>query len=337
MKRENINYIVVGTFVIGMMLALFIFLYHVTGNSGPTDNYYVTYENVSGIKYGTPVSFEGYQVGQVEKIDPIREQNGKTRYRLLLTIQQSWPIPEDSLARVVASGLLAAVTIDIKEGLSNVLLEPGSEISGREAADIFAAVSEVATSITDLSEHGVKPLLDNLNSQVDIVTEEFLDLTRNTVKPMLENISSQVEQADMVRKVDTLIVNLNQTSKDLQKVFNSQNQENLTTFLGNMSNASSGMNELVENIDGTRKSMDVLLSNIDNVIGDINYTIENNDGKLNASLTDLQKTLSVISTHIDTITHHLEGSSRNIHEFSRQIKENPGLLIRGSPQTDKAD
>ncbi|MCZ6802810.1 MAG: hypothetical protein O7D86_02450 [Proteobacteria bacterium] len=104
-----------------------------------------------------------------------------------------------------------------------------------------------------------------------------------------------------------------------------------------MNSASSNMNELLGDIDGTRQSMDILLSNIDNVIGDINYMIENNDGKMDASLTDLQKTLSVISTHIDTITHHLEGSSRNIHEFTRQIKENPGLLIRGSAQTEKVE
>lgn len=336
MKRENINYIVVGAFVLSIMVAFFVFLYQVTGSSGPTDNYYVTYKNVTGIKYGTPVTFEGYQVGQVEKIDPMKEQ-GKTSYRLTLSIQRDWPIPEDSLAKMVASGLLAAVTIDIEEGTSDVLLEPDSEISGREAANIFAAVNEVATDIRDLSQNSIKPLLDNLSKQVDTISFEFTDLTRNTVRPMLENISSQIEQSNMVHKVDNLIGNLNKTSEDLQKVFDSQNQENLSLFLSNMSAASSNMNELVTNIDNTRKAMDILLSNIDNVIGDINYMIENNDGKMNASLTDLQKTLSVISTHIDTITHHLEGSSRNIHEFTRQIKENPGLLIRGSAQTEKAE
>jgi phospholipid/cholesterol/gamma-HCH transport system substrate-binding protein len=336
MKRENINYIVVGTFILIITASFFVFLYKITGSSGPTDKYYVTYENVTGIKYGTPVSFEGYQIGQVETIEPIRSQ-GKTSYQLTLSIREEWPMPEDSIAKIVASGLLAAITIDIQEGISKVLLEPGSEISGREAANIFAAVNEVAADIRDLSKNSIKPLLDNLNKQVDEISFEFTDLTRNTVKPMLENISSQIEQSNMVNKVDILISNLNQTSEELQKVFNSQNQENLTLFLSNMSAASSNMNELVENIDDTRKSMDILLSNIDNVIGDINYTIENNDGKMNASLTDLQKTLSVISTHIDAITHHLEGSSRNIHEFTRQIKENPGLLIRGSAQTEKVE
>lgn len=336
MKRDNINYVVVGTFVLLVSLGFFVFLYQIMGSNGPTDRYFVTYNNVSGIKYGTPVAFEGYQVGQVEIIDPIRAE-GKTKYRLTLSIEKEWPIPDDSVARIVASGLLAAVTIDIAEGTSNVVMQPESEIKGKEAANIFATVSEVATDLRDLSQGSIKPLLDNLNKQVVAVSAELTDITKNTVKPLLENFSSQVEKADMVNKVDVLITNLNQTSEDLQKVFDTQNQENITTFLNNMSDASTGMNELVANIDDTRKSMDLLLSNIDNVIGDVNYVLEDNDGKMNASLTDLQKTLSVMSTHIDAITHHLEGSSRNIHEFTRQIKENPSLLIRSSAQSDKAE
>lgn len=336
MKRDNINYVVVGTFVLLILASFFVFLYQIMGSSGPTDKYYVTYNNVTGIKYGTPVAFEGYQVGQVEVIEPIRRE-GKTHYRLTLSIEEDWPIPQDSTAKIIRSGLLAAVTIDIAEGSSSTLIKPGSEIAGKEAANIFATVSEVATDLRDLSQSSIKPLLDNLNKQVVVVSSELTDITKNTVKPLLENFSQQIEQADMVKKVDTLISNLNKTSEDLQNVFNTKNQENLTTFLNNMSAASTGMNELVANIDDTRKSMDLLLSNIDNVIGDVNYVLEDNDGKLNTSLADLQKTLSVMSNHIDAITHHLEGSSRNIHEFTRQIKENPGLLLRGSAQTEKAE
>ena len=313
MKRDNINYLVVGSLVILVLISFFVFLYQIMGSNGPTEKYFVTYHNVSGIKYGTPVAFEGYKVGQVEIIEPIREE-GKTNYRLTLSIEKEWPIPVDSIAKIVASGLLAAVTIDIAEGDSDVLLEPGSEITGREAANIFATVNEVASDLRELSNSSIKPLLDNINKQVLSVSTELTDITKNTIKPLLENFGKQVEQANMVSKVDTLISNLNQTSEDLQKVFNSQNQENLTNFLGNMSNASTGMNELVANIDDTRKSMDLLLSNIDKVTGDVNYILEDNDGKMSDSLTDLQKTLSVMSTHIDAITHHLEGSSRNINE-----------------------
>ena len=328
MKRENINYTVVGLFVIFISACFFVFLYQITGSSGPTDKYYATYDNVAGIKFGTPVSFEGYQVGQVEEIIPIR-LDGKTRYRLLLSIKEDWPVPEDSIAKIVASGLLAAVTIDIEEGFSNILLEPSSEIKSREAANLFAAVNEVAEDIRGISRDGIKPLLDNLNNQINSISSEFTDLTKNTVKPMVEKISTQIDKSNIVNKVDELVTNLNQTSENLKKVINNKNQENLASFLDSMSVISANTDELVGNLDETRKTMDTVLENL----GDM---VETNSNKLDSSLADLQKTLSVISTHIDAITHHLEGSSRNMHEFTRQIKENPGLLIRGSAQTEEA-
>ena len=85
MKRENINYIVVGSFVVVMLVAFFVVMYQVTGRSGPTEQYFVMYSNVTGVKYGTPVLYEGFQVGQVEQIQPVRE-SGKTRYQLTLAV-----------------------------------------------------------------------------------------------------------------------------------------------------------------------------------------------------------------------------------------------------------
>ena len=328
MKRENINYAVVGSFVLIVAASFFVFLYQITGSSGPTDKYYVTYNNVAGIKFGTPVSFEGYQIGQVEEIIPIR-QDGKTNYRLVLSIKEDWPVPQDSVAKIIASGLLAAVTIDIEEGVSDILLEPESEIESREATNLFAAVNEVAEDIRSISKDGIKPLLDNLNNKINSISYEFTDLTKNTVRPMVEKISIQIDKSDIVNKVDKLINNLNQTSEILKKMINNRNQENLASFLDSMSDISANTDELVGNLDETRKTMDIVLENV----GDM---VETNSNKLDSSLTDLQKTLSVISTHIDAITHHLEGSSRNMHEFTRQIKENPGLLIRGSAQTEEA-
>tara|TARA_B100000029_G_scaffold198020_1_gene196106 strand:- start:620 stop:1609 length:990 start_codon:yes stop_codon:yes gene_type:complete len=328
MKRENINYVVVGSFVLIVVACFFVFLYQITGSSGPTDKYFATYKNVTGIKFGTPVSFEGYQIGQVEEIIPIR-QDGKTNYRLVLSIQEDWPVPQDSIAKIVASGLLAAVTIDIEEGVSNTLLEPESEIESQEAANLFAAVNEVAEDIRGISRDGIKPLLDNLNNQINSISSEFTDLTKNTVKPMVEKISTQIDKSDIVNKVDKLVSNLNQTSDNLKKVINNKNRENLASFLDSMSVISANTDELVGNLDETRKTMDAVLENV----GDM---VETNSNKLDSSLADLHKTLSVVSTHIDAITHHLEGSSRNMHEFTRQIKENPGLLIRGSAQTEEA-
>ena len=40
--------------------------------------------------------------------------------------------------------------------------------------------------------------------------------------------------------------------------------------------------------------------------------------------------------HMDVITHHLESATRNLDEFSREIRRNPGQLLR-SPEADKLE
>ncbi len=80
MKRDYLNYLLVGTFVAVMIVAFVLLLFALTGRSGPTDHYTVFYDNVSGLKFGTGVFYEGYQVGQIEDLSPEPTDTGM-RYR----------------------------------------------------------------------------------------------------------------------------------------------------------------------------------------------------------------------------------------------------------------
>ena len=114
MKRENVNYLAVGVFVLTMLILFMVVLYRITGRGGPMDSYFVFLDNVAGLNQGTPVYYEGFKVGQVEDITPDRS-TGQTRYRLEISLPSGWQIPADSVARAVSSGLLSAVTIDIQD------------------------------------------------------------------------------------------------------------------------------------------------------------------------------------------------------------------------------
>ena len=328
MKRENINYIVVGSFVVVMLVAFFVVMYQVTGRTGPTEQYFVMYSNVTGVKYGTPVLYEGYQVGQVEEVQPVRE-SGKTKYKLSLAVQEGWQIPSDSIASMVASGLLSAITIDIKEGESKSFLQPGGYIEGREAANIFSAVNDVAEEIQDLSRESIKPLVANLNTQVNELSAEFKSLTSESIRPMIDNLNAKLNQ-DILSDMSDLIQKLNQAADRILYSLNDKNQKNLDEFLANMEAASSTLNEVIFRIEDTRAAMNQVLLNVDGVITD-------NQESLKASMTDMQKSLNIISQNISSIVYHMEGSSRNMHELSRQLRENPSLILKSSSQTDSEE
>ncbi|MDX1518652.1 MAG: MlaD family protein [Gammaproteobacteria bacterium] len=333
MKRESINYFVVGVFVLSVLAAFFVVLYRVTGSTGPSDEYYVYYDNVTGIKFGTPVLYEGYQIGQVEEITPERDTAG-IRYRITMSVIKDWAIPSDSIARILKSGLLSAISIEIVEGESTTNLQSGATLEGRAAPDLFAAVNSVAAEIEDLSKDSIRPLFDNLNVRVDELGGELHDLTKNSLRPMIDKLSVQLDQPEMIDDLRQLSSKLNQTADRLLLVLDTDNLENINDTLVNLNTASSSANELLNRIEITRQGLDGVLININNLVSDVDGVVEENSEDIKATVMDLKKTLHVVSQHVDAVLHHLEGSSRNIHEFTRQIRENPALLIRGSPQED---
>jgi phospholipid/cholesterol/gamma-HCH transport system substrate-binding protein len=63
-----------------------------------------------------------------------------------------------------------------------------------------------------------------------------------------------------------------------------------------------------------------------------------NDNRKNVdkSVADLEYILRAVAQNIDAITNNLEGSTRNMNEFSRLIRQNPGLLLSGgNPKNDE--
>ena len=324
MRRENINYVVVGTFVIVIMALLFIILYRVTGRTGPTDEYYVKYENVAGMKYGTLVLYEGYQIGQVTEINPVRENN-RTHYRLNLNIEKDWKIPSDSVAAVVASGLLSAITIDIKEGSSKTFLKPGDTLKGREATSLFDAVNEVAADISELSKKGVRPLLDNVNSHIDKIGDQLVALISEDLKPMVNRFDEKI-----VTDLKLLTGKLNASADRLQHFLDEENEDNVSQILVNVESASGSLKDLMLELDNTRIALDGILEKVDRVVDD-------NEENVHASISDLQRSLEVVAQNINSIVHHIEGSSRNVNELTREVRENPSLILKSSPQPEKEE
>src|SRR5215467_9605695 len=156
-RRDTVNYTLVGAVVLAALALLLVGLALITGRSGATTGYVVHYRNVTGLRYGAPVFYQGYRVGQVSGITPERGTDG-TRYKVDLSIRRDWPIPTDSPARLQSTGLLADVSVGISEGVAKDVLPPGGELKGIEGADIFAAMNELAGQISELTRNQITPL-----------------------------------------------------------------------------------------------------------------------------------------------------------------------------------
>lgn len=329
MKRDTVNYLAVGVFVSVMAVALFVLMYFVTGRTGPSDQYHAFYENVTGIKFGTGVFYEGYRVGQVEEIEPVEAPSGM-RYKVVFSVAKDWRIPADSIAEVVSAGLISQVQIQIQEGRSTAHLKPGDEIRGLQQVDLFSALSDAATGFSDLSASGLAPVLRNLNKRITQVATEFSAFRRDELSPFVRTLDRRVNQ-ELAPQAAAVLARLDHSSARLERLLGPANEQRVGAILGHTEEAAVSLNRLLGELAGTRAQMEGTLKRIDALVamneGDITASVQH----ARTALERMEATLTVINEDVDTVMYNLAGGARQMHELSRALRENPSRILR-SPE-----
>lgn len=302
MKRDNINYFAVGLFVLLMLGLLLYALLTISGDNQKSDVYYTYFKNVSGIKPGATVAYQGFELGHVDAIEPVQKQ-GSTSYRLALKLKQGWKVPSDSHAIISASGLLSASLVDIREGVSSNLLTPGGTIAAIESANLFEALSTLTEQLSQLTSNGAKPLLASLT-----------------------RISGGLEQSmpESMNQLQSLLKKLNHTASLLEGTLSAENRNHISGLLKNADQSSVNIMHLSADFEHTRKQLDLLLS-------DTRAIVTKNRPDIDASVAELRISLK----RVNTILHHLEAASLNTNELTRQLRQNPSLIIQSKPAVDQ--
>jgi phospholipid/cholesterol/gamma-HCH transport system substrate-binding protein len=215
MRDDQRNYAVVGAFVIAISVGLIAWLAVLAGRTGATDPYHVHFANVMGLLSGTQVLYEGYPIGMIEDIQPTTK-DGRQVFRLDLSVERGWRIPDDCVANITASGLLSAVVVNVRAGTSSTLLDPGDEIPSVESPDLFAAMSSVAEDMGDLIQGSLKPTLHTLSEGGPEIVED-LEAFTGQLNETLAQIDSFLS-GDNARRFEQILVNLESTSTSFAAV-----------------------------------------------------------------------------------------------------------------------
>ena len=304
MKREQVNYFIVGVVVIAALVLLLMSLAVITGRGGSSVDYAVTYRNVTGHKAGAPVFYEGFRVGQVTGIDPVRGGE-HTRYKVGLAVRKDWPIPNDSIARLASSGLLADVSIAIREGAAKTPLAPGAEMKGEEGSDLFGAMNELATQITMLARDRIAPMVESIGKNLTSFTGT---LDKNA--------------PEIVQEAQKLLIQLNTAAGSMNGFLSPQNKKEVDQTLANIRQVTGDLKQTQAKLDG--------------LLTELNGVAEENRPALRQSITDLAQITSALAKRIDAIAHNLESSSRNFNEFTREVRKAPNRLLI-TPKPDKLE
>jgi len=301
MKEANRNYMAVGAFVLSMLVAVVLWFAALSGLVVSTDRYYILWDNVMGLKPGTQILFEGYQIGLIHKIERSPEaDSGGPNYRVEIEVEKGWPIPVSATAETTAPSFLAALVVNIGAGDSDAILEPGSVIRSKEQGDLLSAAGDAMSKISDVLDF-MKPKIEEITNSVNSVLS---DENAAQIQAMLETMNDRIEDilsAENARRVELILTNLSSVSQDV-------------------SDMTEGLKETKAQIDGVLDTVDGL--------------IDSHGGDIGHSLVDLHASLEAVSRHIDAVARNLEDTTRNASEFSEQIRKDPSVLLRGRNPAD---
>jgi phospholipid/cholesterol/gamma-HCH transport system substrate-binding protein len=174
MRNARNNYVIVGIFLLAMLGALVGWMTILSGRTGATDPYYMKFQNVIGLAEGAQILYEGYPVGHIEEISLARPHDASA-HRLDISIREGWKIPEDSVAVITQSGFLSPVVVDILGGSSTRMLAPGDRIESQGTTNLLTALASMSSTLGELTETSLKPLLDNLTEGTGSLENLFKD------------------------------------------------------------------------------------------------------------------------------------------------------------------
>ncbi len=303
MKRDTVNYTLVGIAVLVAFALLLFTLLALTGSQGAGTRYHARFDDVTGLRLGAPVMYQGFRIGQVAAIEP--ERSPSLRYRVELSVRNDWPIPIDSVAKLQASGLLADVRIGIRGGQSETMLTPGSELTGVNGGDVFAAMNDLADELTVLTRDRIGPLVETLGGRVDSIAG-----------------SLDAGLPPLVQESRALLARLSQAADQVNALTGTDNREAIAAMLADL-------RLLAGELRQTQAHTQELVKGL-------NDTLAENRPDVRQVVLDLERVVGTLAQRMDAVVHHLDSSSRNFDAFSREIRRNPNRLLF-SPKADEED
>ncbi len=313
------TYMGVGLFVILAIVGVMIVIVNLSGWTANKDRYVTAFRNVSGIDAGTSVLYEGYPIGQVVAVEPLAADQaqdlglsaGRLWFRVELDVERNWPIPIDAIANIASSGFLSRPSVSISEPLRSKptdaaektpLLSTGDFIPGEDRVGIFQQAAALAGSLESLVATARATLDERLNPTLDEARGLVHDL-RDDAGPIMDNTAE-------------VIVSIERTVEDLRGFVGPEARQQIQQTLVNLEASAADTRRLTGSLNQTARRVDALVAR--------------NSGSIDDSVRNLRFVLNALSRDINSINRNLESAARNFNEFSRRIRQNPGLLLRGS-------
>ena len=288
----------IGFVALLAIVALFIGVNYLKGLDvlNPSRKFYAKYENIGGLKVGSSVFVNGYQVGMVSNIDLLANEN--QQLLVTISIEKDFDIPKNSILKIVNQDLMGTKSINLILGdAASFAVDEDTLISGMEGS----LQQEVSAQILPLKIK-TEELIGSIDSVMTIITA-ILD------KDARENLSNSLQSLDQ-----TFLL-MNQSMIKVNQIVD-QNDERISSIVKNLEANNDEITNILKNFSNI--SDDIAQSNIKNLLTSLSAAskkINDSEGSLGMLINDKDLYLN------------LEKSSKELEALIKDIKANPKRYV----------
>ena len=297
----------VGALTIIAIAILFIGYSFLRGNDvfSSDNSFYTVYDNVDGLTVSKPVMVNGYQIGRVSKMDLL--ETGKIQVEF--KINSDYPIPSNTIARIVSADLLGSKAIVFDLGNSKTMAKDGGILQSDVQANLLEKVEPLQLKIENL--------VVKLDSVLSGVNTALNDEFQRDFKSSLRSISISLN-------------NMERITNDVEGLMGSEKLR-LAKIMQNLES-------ITNNFKNNNQKINSILANFDNLSNDLaQMEIKSTVDNANQAMKDVQAITDKINkgegsigllVHDDKLYNNLNSASAELDELIRDLKTNPGKYLK---------
>ena len=254
--------------------------------------YYVSYENVNGLTVSSPVTINGYKVGQVRDI--AYEYDNPGHVLVEISLDKQLKVPSGSKA-VIQSDLLGTASIVLHFSNAGDSHNIGDRLIGESAPSMMDNISQQLMP----SVGAIFPKVDSLLTSVNRLVGDSAILM--SIK-RLDRITANLEATT---------ASLNRTVAALPSTMNTVNglAQNLDTITSDLAVLTAELKEL---------PLQSTMKNVENITSNLNTA--------SSQLTSTDNTLGLLLND-SKLYDHLNGSAQALDSLLWDVKKNPKRYI----------
>ncbi len=261
--------------------------------------FYAVYDDVEGLSPSSPVTINGYKVGQVTEIDFLDK---KGRLVVTFTVEEDFPFSRNSVAQIYGGGLIGGKTLGIvPEYERRNMAQSGDTLPGEIEEGLLELVNERLTPLQQKVEQAIVSTDSLVNSFNEVMNKE----TRNNIKKTFEDLS-------------VAVASLRSSAQAISGVV-TENSEKMNRSFTNLDEMSANLNKFSDSL--TQMDIRQVVDDLEKVVADFESVTD----KLNNGEGTAAKLINDPSVY-----DNLNRATKQLDELIQDVKLNPKRYVHFS-------